>query len=157
VFRMFSKMSGKRVTAESDGAVPLDEILAKGVRANADVSATAALDRRKLAVMAWHYFDDDVSGPEASINLVLQHLPITTGTAKVTEYRIDEEHSNAFTAWQRMGSPQQPTAEQYADLERAGQLGSIAAYRTPVAGGSVQLKTVLPRKGISLFVVTWTL
>ena len=32
VFRMFAKMGGKRVAAESDGAVPLDEILKSGVR-----------------------------------------------------------------------------------------------------------------------------
>ena len=37
-------------------------------------------------------------------------------------YRIDNDHSNAYTVWKNMGSPQKPTPEQYAELKAAGQL-----------------------------------
>ena len=33
--------------------------------------------------------------------------------------------SNAFAAWQKMGSPAQPTPDQYAQLEKAGHLAAI--------------------------------
>ena len=42
--------------------------------------------------------------------------------AKVQHYRIDPDHSNSFTVWQTMDSPKKPTADQYATLEKAGQL-----------------------------------
>jgi len=36
----------------------------------------------------------------------------------VQRYVIDHDHSNAFTAWQNMGTPAQPTPEQYASGKR---------------------------------------
>src|SRR5262245_33853758 len=57
VFRMFSKMSGRRIAAESDGAVPLDTLLRRGVRDKPDVAALASLDKKRLCVLAWHYHD----------------------------------------------------------------------------------------------------
>src|SRR5262245_26799542 len=76
VFRMFAKMSGKRLTAESDAAVPLDTIVRSGVRGKPDVSALASLDKNKLCVMAWHYHDDDVPGPSAEVEVLLTGLPL---------------------------------------------------------------------------------
>ena len=75
VFRMFSKMGGQRLAAESDGAVPLDDMLKDGVRAKPDVAALASLDGKKLCVLVWHYHDDDVPGPDAAVELSLTGLP----------------------------------------------------------------------------------
>jgi xylan 1,4-beta-xylosidase len=156
VFRMFAKMSGKRLDAESGGAVPLGEILRGGVRAGPDVSALASLDQHKLCVMVWHYHDDDAPGPEADVDLLLENLPFVDGQAKVEHFRIDEDHSNAFTAWKRIGSPQQPTPEQYALLEKAGRLATVGEPESVrVAGGRATLKFKLPRQAVSLLQVTW--
>ena len=35
------------------------------------------------------------------------------GRPALMHYRIDNEHSNAYTAWKLMGSPQPPTPAQY--------------------------------------------
>ena len=104
-FRMFSKMGGQRLTVESDHAVPLDRIVRRGVREQPDVASLASLDGDTLAVMAWHYHDDDVPGPAADIKFALEGLPVQSGTAKIQHFRIDEDHSNAYAAWKRMGSP----------------------------------------------------
>jgi len=63
VFRMFGKMSGRRVMVQSSGEIPLDVILRDGVRGAPDVSALASFDRNKLCVLVWHYHDDDVPVP----------------------------------------------------------------------------------------------
>jgi xylan 1,4-beta-xylosidase len=74
----------------------------------------------------------------------------------VHHYRIDRDHSNAFAAWQRMGSPQRPTPEEYAHLESAGQLESIESPRwVPSASGKVELGFALPRQAVSLVQLTW--
>ena len=125
VFRMFSKMTGQRVSAESDGAVPLDEIMRRGVRGQPDVSALASLDQNKLCVMVWHYHDDDVPGPVADVRLEVAGVPMWIASARVEHYRIDDEHSNAYTVWQQLGSPQQPTKDQYAQIEKAGKLAKL--------------------------------
>jgi xylan 1,4-beta-xylosidase len=156
IFRMFSKMGGQRIAAESDRAVPLDEILGAGVRAQADVSALASLGDKSVSVMIWHYHDDDVPGPDANIELTLSALPLVSGNAVLRHFRIDERHSNAFAEWKRMGSPQNPTPEQYALLEKAGQLAELGAPETVgINEGKATLKLKLPRQGVSLVQLTW--
>lgn len=156
VFRMFSKMSGQRVLTQSSTGLTLDEILEKGVRDRPDVSSLASLESHKLAVMVWHYADDDMGGPSAAVDLKVDHLPLLNGTVNVDEYRIDEQHSNAFTVWQGMGSPQQPTPSEYKKLVDAGQLQRSGDQRKrEVADGVVQIKVDLPRKAVSLFILSW--
>jgi len=154
VFRMLSRMSGQRVATESDGAVPLESILKDGVRAKPDVAALASVDGTKLCVLIWHYHDDDVSGPAADIELEINHLPARSGRATVRHFRIDENHSNAFSEWQRMGAPSQLTAAQYARLENAGQLAELEQPRKLTINDSgAVLRFELPRQGTSLLVV----
>jgi xylan 1,4-beta-xylosidase len=156
VFRMFARMRGRRLPAVSDGAIPLDEMLRQGVRGRPDVAALASGDARDLWVMIWHYHDDDLSGAVARVNLVLSGLPAPDGTVKLEHFRIDGEHSNAFAAWKRMGSPQQPAMEQHASLEKAGQLAQIDEARAAqVKGGVVDLQITLPRQAVSLLHLAW--
>jgi xylan 1,4-beta-xylosidase len=115
-------MRGDRVKTESSGRAPLDTILADGVRGNPDVDALAVRSDRGISVLAWNYHDDDVPAAEAKVRLEIVGVPSTATRVLVRHYRIDETHSNAWTAWKAMRSPQHPTPEQYARLEAAGQL-----------------------------------
>jgi len=156
VFRMFSLMGARRLAVASDGAVPLDAIVRDGVRNRPDVSAIAGRDDGRMTILAWHYHDDDVEGPPADVTLSIEGLGITSGRARLEHLRIDAEHSNAYTAWQRMGSPQAPTPAQYAQLEKAGQLEAMPEPATiAVAGGGATLRFALPRHAVSLLVVEW--
>jgi xylan 1,4-beta-xylosidase len=156
VFRMFSKMSGQRLAVESDGAIALAALLKQGVRDRPDVSALASLDKNKLCVLVWHYHDDDVAGPDAAVEVALTGIPLKASAARLQHFRIDDEHSNAFTAWKALGSPQRPTAEQYAQLEKAGRLTTVAAPEAvQVENGQTMIRLKLPRQAVSLLVLTW--
>jgi xylan 1,4-beta-xylosidase len=155
VFRMFSRMSGQRVAVTSTGEVALDEILTSGVRAQPDVAALAAIDERRLYLFAWHYHDDEVPGPSAKVEVSLTGLPATR-PMQMVQYRVDRDHSNAHTAWQRMGSPAQPTSAQMATLRLASQLQTMGAeVSVPVDKGRASLQLELPRQGVSLSVLSW--
>ncbi|HEV8430376.1 MAG TPA: hypothetical protein VGQ41_20900 [Pyrinomonadaceae bacterium] len=156
VFRMFSKMKGQRIAIQSDGAVPLDSILKNGVREQADVSALASLDRNRLSVLMWHYHDDDVAGPDAAVNLVIEHLPLMSRKVRLSQYRIDAERSNAFNAWKRMGSPANPSVKQVAQLQKAGQLENFGKRQSlSINRGSTSLQLTLPRQAVALLVIEW--
>jgi xylan 1,4-beta-xylosidase len=73
----------------------------------------------------------------------------------VTHYRIDQQHSNSYAAWQRMGSPIAPDKGAYDTLRAAARLSALDASKTKVlrVGGSVQLSFMLPRQGVSLLLV----
>jgi xylan 1,4-beta-xylosidase len=156
-FRMLGRMGGQRLAVTSTHEVPLDTMLATGVRGTQpDVTAIAARDGNETTVLAWHYHDDDVPGPDAAITFTLRGLPARRAAGvQVVQYRVDDRHSNAFTAWQRMGSPATPTAQQLATLRAAGQLHSIGPPEpVTVSDGLALVRTRLPRQGVALLVIS---
>ena len=74
----------------------------------------------------------------------------------MNHYRVDQQFSNSFEVWKAMGKPQNVNAEQYKELEKAGQL---QLYDSPawqdVNNGKTVLKFDLPRQGVSLIQLTW--
>ena len=157
VFRMLSKMGGRRVEVASSGEVPLATIIKDGVRGAPDVTALASVEPGRLAILAWHYHDDDIPGPGARVAISVGNLPFAGGSVRLAHYRIDENHSDAFTVWKRQGSPAAPDAGQYAELEKAGQLARLAGgpESLPVDHGSATLGFLLPRQAVSLLVLEW--
>ena len=154
VFRMLGKMGGKRIAAESSAGLPLEVIRDRGVRENSDVSALASRQERAVAVLIWNYHDDDLPAPASDVDLTLEGLP--NGPATVTHFRVDREHSNAYEVWKGMGAPQRPTPEQYAALEKSGQLQELGAPgKINIADGRAVLKFSLPRQGVSLIHLSW--
>jgi xylan 1,4-beta-xylosidase len=150
VFRMAGLMRGDRVKTESTGAVGVDAILAAGVRGKPDIDAMAVRSERSLTVMLWNYHDDDVPGPDAPVRVSVAGIP---ASALLRHYRIDQNHSNAYTVWKAMGAPQSPTPEQYAKLEAAGQLELLESPRW--LNGPAELEFALPRQAVSLLELSW--
>ena len=156
VFRMFAKMGGQRLAVESDHVVSLDDILKNGVRAEQDIGALASLQERTVSILVWHYSDDDVAGPDATVALSVEVLPPLSAEAKLRHFQIDHDFSNAFTLWKKLGSPQQPTPEQYAQLEQRGHLAELGPSETVHASqGQVTLRITLPRQGVALVQLTF--
>jgi xylan 1,4-beta-xylosidase len=156
VFRMYGLMGEEHIQVESSAAAALDAIMKGGVRTNADVGALAARADRTISVMVWNYHDDDLPSAPAQIDLTVAGVPAGVRRAEVRHYRIDENHSNSYTEWKAMGSPQQPTAEQYARLEAAGQLELLTSpTHAAVENGSIRMPFSLPRQGVSLVQVSW--
>lgn len=159
VIRMFSQMGSDRILAESDHMVPLDDIIRDGVRQQADVGALATMDptQRRMEVMIWHYHDDDVVGPSAEIHLEVAGLPKEISTTKLTHHRVDENHSNAYATWLKMGSPVAPSSRQYRQLEQSSELTLLtdSPSSTVVETGNASLKFTLPRQGVSLLTIQW--
>ncbi len=155
VFRMFGLMGTHQVSAESSGAIGLDDIVGSGVRTSPDVGALATKTDRGTTVLLWHYHDDDAGGPRAAVDLTVTGAP-ATGRALIRQSCIDEHSSNSYAAWQRMGSPQAVSPAQYAALERAAALASCGApaWRT-IESGTMTTRVDIPRQGVSLVEISW--
>jgi xylan 1,4-beta-xylosidase len=153
-FRMLGQMIGNRVEAVSSAGLTVTEIVGKGVRGAPDISALAARSARSATVLVWNYHDDDLPAPPAPIRLSIEGLP--AGRATITHYRIDEEHSNSYAAWLKMGSPQKPTPAQYAELEKASELQALWEGQATIVDGRIDVvEFLLPRKSVSFVKVTW--
>jgi xylan 1,4-beta-xylosidase len=155
--RMMARMTGRRLPVESSADPGLEAIVRDGVRGAPDVSALASLAPRQLAVLVWHYHDDDVPGPAADVRLSVSGMSLGTGEARLTHYRIDDTHSNAYAEWKRMGSPIAPSRAQYDRLEAVAQLARLEEEPATVRveSGAATLAFALPRQGVSLLVLEW--
>jgi xylan 1,4-beta-xylosidase len=155
-FRMAAKMSGERAQVESTGAVAMDVIRETGVRGAPDVDGLATVNGRKAMVMVWNYQDTIAQDPKVAANVVVRGLPADVKQVKVREWVIDHSHSNAYTAWQAMGSPAHPDAEQTTKLETVGKLQEVSGAKSvAVKEGAVNLERTLPAESVSLYEVSW--
>jgi xylan 1,4-beta-xylosidase len=156
VFRMLGLMSGNRVEVTSNAAVGLDEILTTGVRAKADVDGLAARGDHEATALVWNYQDDEASTAEKAVELKIGGLPREAKRILVRHYRIDQNHSNSYTVWKAMGSPQSPSPEQYETLRAAGQLQLLESPRWVESNdGAVRLEFSMPGESVSLMELSW--
>ena len=156
VFRMAGLMAGDRVQVSSSGRVSVDQILTSGVRQRPDIDALACRGDRHAAVMVWNYHDDDVAAPGAPAKVTISGIPSGVNRVLLQHYRIDETHSNAYTVWKQMGSPQATSPEQYARLKDAGQLELLSSPEwLDVRDGKLLITMDLPRQATSLLRFSW--
>lgn len=152
VFRLFAQLGPERLQASSSAQLPLDRIVAEGVRGDTDVGTLATRSANgDLAVLVWNYHDDDLPGSDATVRLSVKGSKKNAGRA-ATVWRVDESHGNAFTAWKRMGSPQSPNSSQYAQLEQASQMVAETLQTKAGRGGARELDLAIPRQGVALVV-----
>jgi xylan 1,4-beta-xylosidase len=151
-FRMFERLRGERISAQSDRQISLDEIVTKGVRDQPDIGAFASRDGDKVSVLLWHYHDDDTPGPDADITLRLGNVDGKPAKACHLK-RIDEQHGNPFKAWLAMGSPKSPTPGQVKQLREA----TATEAKAPTLStekDSTRLSLRLPRQSVVLLEFT---
>ena len=156
-FRMAGLLGGERVVVMSNGAITAESVVASGVRQQPEIDALATRSGDDAAILVWNYKDDDTPGPGAPVRVAIHGIPAAVHRVLIEEYRIDENHSNAFTVWKQMGSPQNPTDEQYAQLKAAGQLETAGSpRRVTVEHGDAAVEIELPRESVDLLRVTWS-
>ena len=155
VFRMLGMMRGERVAVTGDQAYDAARIQAAGVRgARTDIDALAAKDAHSIAVLVWNYHDDDIIDAGSPVELHIAGIPAKQ--VQMRHYRIDQEHSNSYTAWKRMGSPAHPTAEQVAELQKASELAQLGAATTVATrDGTATVRMQLPRQAVSLVTLSY--
>ncbi|MGI4763031.1 MAG: GH39 family glycosyl hydrolase [Janthinobacterium lividum] len=156
VFRMLGRMGGQRVAVTNATALTLPDIQAQAQNQRPDISALASLDAqaRTATVLVWNYHNDDLPAAASLVELTLRGLP--AARPRLQHYRIDAEHSNAYTAWQKMGSPQQVSAAQRTSLQQAGQLALLTpASAISTKNGQTVVRFPLPRQGVSLLRLSW--
>ncbi len=156
VFRMAGLMKGDQISVHSDAAQTVDSIIENGVRQKPLVDGWGARSEHAISLLVWNYQDDDVAGPAADVHLNFTGLPSTAHRVLVHHYRIDAEHSNAYTLWQKLGKPEHPSEADYKRLEAAGQLQMLTSPQwMDSRSGSANIEFSLPLQGISLVQLSW--
>jgi xylan 1,4-beta-xylosidase len=110
--------------------------------------------------MVWNYYDADILNEASPVTVTIKN--ISAKKILLQHYRIDKDHSNAYEAWKKMGSPQNVTDEEYRQLEQAGQLQLLNlpewiiqqtekwSFIFSYTARSIASETDLPIKNVSL-------
>jgi xylan 1,4-beta-xylosidase len=148
-------MGGERVAVGGDRAYDAARIMADGVRgARNDINALATRDKHSIAVMVWNYHDDDIIDAGSPVELHIAGIPARQ--VRMRHYRVDDDTSNSYSAWKRMGSPARPTTVQIAELKKASELAQLSKEATvPTPDGSATLTMQLPRQAVSLITLSY--
>ncbi len=152
LFRMFSRLGTKLVFLQSSRDVdPLSFRDSHGTEEGPEIDGWATCDSPdRLQVLLYCHHDDWDWREVFDIELELENLSMD-GEVTVMHSRIDREHSNACTEWERQGRPDWPTEEQRkAMLAHAGLELAEAPFKKRVCGGKLCLRFSLPVHGISL-------
>ena len=153
IFRMFGMMRGQRVRVDGN-PYPAKKVIKAGIRNQPDINAFACTDKNEVTIMVWNYHDDDILGEINDIELIVKNIPI--GPILMHHYRVDQEFSNSYAMWKKLGSPQQPTPEQYRQVEEAGHLKLLTSPEW-IAGKTegTHIRFALPRQGVSFIKLEW--
>jgi xylan 1,4-beta-xylosidase len=154
-FKMLGQLKGNQLPL-GRGATALDRILRSSVRGRwPDINGMAVADGQVIKILLWNYHDILIPVEPSIIQLDVQ-LPVDFGNkARLTHYRIDDTHSNAYTKWLELGSPKNPTAEMIAQLKEAMQLQLLEPVRIlEVNDNEVGPRRFeLPRSALSLIII----
>ena len=157
VFRMFGMMSGNRVEVNQNNlAYSYQKVRDESVRGQSpDINAIAAKGKNSATVMVWNYHDNnDLNVPASPVKIKLEGIPVSK--VLLNHYRIDQQFSNSYTAWKEMGSPQNPSPVQIAELEKAGQLQQFTSPEwVKIENGKAIVQMDLPRQGVSFLQLLW--
>jgi xylan 1,4-beta-xylosidase len=107
-----------------------------------------------VKILIWNYHDFLVPAEPASIRLKVKLPPDFGSKVKVIHYRIDDTHSNAYTKWLELGSPQNPSPQMLIKLTSAMELQMLEPIRViDITDNHVSFGFDLPRFGLSLIVL----
>ena len=106
-----------------------------------------------MQLLVWNQLCDPCVGGSRDVRLRVQGLG-DAGRARVTEFRIDENHSNAHTVWEQLGCPDWPDDGQIAAMRAREGLERLQDDRTiEVADGALELGLTLPTHAVSLLLI----
>jgi xylan 1,4-beta-xylosidase len=154
-YRLFAKLGQRRLPAESDQAFGIDDLSGREYGMPEEVDALASIaDDGTVAALVWRHGDDQYAVDHDAAAAVLAFTGLAASAYTATEYRIDADHSNSHTAWEAMGSPQDPDEATLAAIHQRQGLETIGQPReVEAADGALRYETALPLPSVSLVVL----
>jgi xylan 1,4-beta-xylosidase len=155
LFKLYAKLGTQMVELSSSGAK--DPELYKdnwGTGEGAEINGWATVSGdRSLETLIYCHEDTWAEDGVYPVEFAAENLPFT-GPCKITHYRIDKEHSNAYAEWARQGRPNWPAGGQYEAIKARSGLELLEPVKTVVPlDGKVKLTFELPVKSVSLVII----
>lgn len=122
----------------------------KSIQPHPRVDGLAARSDRGVQVLVWNQQVDQFATGSRPVTVRFAGLG-EARTVRVVEHRIDEDHSNAHTAWEKQGCPDWPTEAEVAAIRTREKLEKAQPDRILAAeNGCIEIMLSLPMHAVSL-------
>jgi xylan 1,4-beta-xylosidase len=154
LFKLYEMLGEQRVPLTSSRAMnPLAYHDDNGTSEGPEVDGWATIKGGAVQIMLYCHHDDWDVEKTYDIELCLDGLPFDAD-ARITHYRIDAAHSNAYAEWVRQGRPNYPTSAQYRAIKaRDGLETCEEPCVTRLKNGRLLHCFTLPVHAVSLLIV----
>ena len=125
-------------------------VTGKGDR-SVEVLATAT-ENNSYLIMVVNFNEKLDYDRSVSISIRLEGL--ATGSWRCRHYRIDRDHSNAYTIWQSMGRPLVPDEQQLLAIRKHQGLELMEEFLVTSHDGIAYIETDMPPHSVSLFILS---
>jgi xylan 1,4-beta-xylosidase len=136
-FRLLGKLGNERLQFEASGS--------------SNVNGLATHKGDTIQIMVYN-FNQDVKDRESEEAELMIRMP-SSESYRLSHFRIDENHSNAYSVWKSMGKPLIPDNDQMNEIKsRQGlELSEPVSIIKPV-GNNISIPLFLPHHSVSLLV-----
>ncbi len=151
LFKFFSMMGNQKVSLSTSRDLdPMKFTDLNGYNDGPEVDGWATMNGPDtMQVLLYCHHDDWDIKQTFDIEMRLENLPFD-GAVLVEHYRIDNNHSNAYSEWVRQGKPNYPTeGQRKAIVARSGLEYYEAPERVLIHDGKLLRSFELPTHGIS--------
>lgn len=120
---------------------------------SSELGAIATTGQDQLAVLIYNSRDKIMSSGKKALKLELSSIPFEKGI--IVHYRIDEEHGDPYTHWEKMGAPDKPNQEQVKKMRENQELSSLSDPEIiEIKDGRYKMSFELPLHGVSLVLIS---
>ena len=165
LFRLFGKLGYEKLAFESDAAETLDEFMNApdintrskrgytGEGEKTDVGGFAVRgEEGETQIVIYSHNNDRDFHEESEITVTVSGL--ADGTHKLSHFRIDNEHSNAYAEFVRQGEPLFPEGEVYDAIKARDELEKLTEdAEITVKDGKAVLSFTAPAHAVSLLII----
>ncbi len=137
VYKLLNKLGSELVETEMS-------------HSNPDVHAYATKEKSKIIILVTNFQNDQPLGQGESYPVSIQLNWDRDGAVKVNHWRIDKQHSNSYTEYVRLGSPEFPNPLEMEQIRQRMDLEMIDSQIRRVQNHTLQIDVQMPCNSVSL-------
>ena len=155
VFKLYAKLGSQLIgLSSSRGLNPLDYADEWGEAEGAEIDGWATLTGTKsIETLLYCHQDTWEQNDSHTVELAVKKPPFE-GPYKVTHYRIDKDHSNAYAQWVLQGRPDYPVGDQYNAIKARDGLELLCPIQELLPHDEcIKMTFEMPVKSVSLITI----
>lgn len=151
LFRIYAKLGNEVLSLKSSGE--LIASLPNKIEGSLISGIATVSEDNSIQIMIFNHHDDWENKNENEVEIKVENLNPET-FLKLTHYRVDENHSNAYLEWVKQGKPRYPSKDQYETIKSQDKLKIIETITLQTnQDGTLNIHFNMPVHAISLILL----